>query len=117
MYIKKKRYVVLIAAAIALLSPSVHAASNITIYVSPAVSSAAADLVSDFINVTNDIGATGRGYNVSLKICPTLMHMRLSLLAPAPICICRRVPPCRSISLRKVCHSMVSSLNLPRIRW
>ena len=68
MYIKKKRYVVLIVAAIALLSPSVHAASNITIYASPAVSSAAADLVSDFINVTNDIGATGRGYNVSLKI-------------------------------------------------
>ncbi len=73
MYIKKKRQVVLIAAAVALLSPSVHAASAITIYASPAVGNAVADLVSDFINVTNDMvnpvtGATGLGYNVSLQI-------------------------------------------------
>jgi len=60
------------AAAVALLSPSAHAASTITIAVSPAVANAIADMVTDFVSTTDAIpnatGGTGLGYSVSLQV-------------------------------------------------
>jgi ABC-type molybdate transport system substrate-binding protein len=73
MSIRKFKRLAMAVAVVAVLSPPAQAASTITVFASPAVATAAVDVVAAFIDVTNSIvdpatGATGLGYSVSLQV-------------------------------------------------
>jgi molybdate transport system substrate-binding protein len=63
MFIRKLKHFALTASAVALLCPSAHAASSITVTVTPVAANAVADLIADFLNAFPT-----QGYSVSLRV-------------------------------------------------